>query len=147
MSGTRNGLSRKDVFALIQATVARVPGSMALSVEEMVSDRTLPSVCSVVGHFLLPVEFGFQLGNTVRCFDAIADGLQPSYFPSFHQLLMNTLLSKVGTVFFFLMIIPVFLHSVLVPECFSCLAKIPALPVFLASTLASAALVCGFCRK
>lgn len=54
-----------------------MPGSTALSVEEMASDRTLLSVRSVVGHFLLPVELGFQLGNTVRCFDAIADGLQP----------------------------------------------------------------------
>ena len=31
----------------------------------------------VVGHFLLSVELGFQLCNAVRCFDAVADGLQP----------------------------------------------------------------------
>lgn len=37
----------------------------------------LPSVCSVVGHFLISVELGFQLGNKKRRFDAVADGFQP----------------------------------------------------------------------
>ena len=36
-----------------------------------------PSVSTVVGHCLISVELGFQLGNTKRCFDAVADGLQP----------------------------------------------------------------------
>lgn len=107
----------------------------------------LESVCSVVGHFLLFVESSFQLGNVKSCFDAVAEGLQPSYFSSFHQLLMNTLLSKLGTVFLFLMVIPAFLHSVLVPEFSSCLAKIPALLVFFAGTLASIPVVCCFGRK
>lgn len=41
--------------------------------------------------------------------------LLPSHFSSFRQLLLNTLLSKRGTVLSFLVIIPDFLHSVLVP--------------------------------
>lgn len=38
----------------------------------------------------------------------------PSYFSSHHQLPMNTLLSKLGTVCSFLLVIPAFLHCVLV---------------------------------
>lgn len=34
-------------------------------------------MCSVVGHFLLSGEHGFQLCDTERSFDAVADGLQP----------------------------------------------------------------------
>lgn len=117
--------------------------------DEKASDRpnNLPSVCSVVGHFLISVELGFQLGNMKRRFDAVTDGFQPSYFSSLHQLLMKTLLSKLGTVFPFLLFIPAFLHGVLVPEFVSCLAKIPALLIFLASTLASLPVVCCLCRK
>lgn len=107
----------------------------------------LKSVCSVVGHFLLSVELSFQLGNMKRCLDAVADGLQPSYFSSCHKLLLNTLLSKLGRVFSFLLVTPAFLHTVLLPELFSCLAKVPALLVFLASTLASIPVVCCLGRK
>ena len=39
--------------------------------------KNLPSVSTVVDHFLISIELGFQLGNTKRCFDAVADGLQP----------------------------------------------------------------------
>lgn len=97
---------------------------------------------SVVVDFLLPVELSFQLGNMEGCLDAVADGLQPSYFSSFHQLLKYTFPSKRGTVFSFLMVIPDFLHGVLgSAEFFSCLAKSPALLVSLASALASVLVV------
>lgn len=36
------------------------------------------SVCSVVGHLLMSVELSFQRGHVKRCFDAVADGLQPT---------------------------------------------------------------------
>lgn len=50
-----------------------------LSVDEelQTGPKNLPSVSAVVDHFLISVELGFQLGNTKRCFDAVADGLQP----------------------------------------------------------------------
>lgn len=148
-SGTRNGLSRKDALLWSQPVWGECsqPRSAALCGGDDFTQCDLESVCSVVGHFLLFVESSFQLGNMKRCFDAVAEGLQPSHFSSFHPLLMNTLLSKLGTVFFFLTAIPAFLHSVLVPEFSSCLAKSPALLVFLAGTLASIPVVCCFCRK
>lgn len=94
------------------------------------------SMCPVVGHFLLSVELGSQLGGMKRCLDAVADGLQPSYFSPLHQLLKNTLLSKLGAVFAFLKVVPAFLHSLLGSEFRSCLAKIPALLVVWARALA-----------
>lgn len=105
------------------------------------------SMCPVVGHFLFSVELGSQLGGMKRCLDAVADGLQPSYFSPLHQLLKNTLLSKPGTVFAFLKVVPAFLHSVLGSEFRSCLAKIPALLVLWARALAPVLVVCCLGRK
>lgn len=50
-----------------------------LSVDEelQTGPQIPPSVSTVVGRCLISVELGFQLGNMKRCFDAVADGLQP----------------------------------------------------------------------
>lgn len=144
---TRNGLSGADAFGLLIARAERKAGPRRRSPWRMMRLLTGPnhlsSVRSVVGHSILSVEPSFQLCRAERCFDLVAESLPPSCFPPFHSLLMNTLLSQLGTVFSFLLVSPVFLCSVLDPEYFSCLAKSPALLVFLAGTLASLPGVCG----
>lgn len=57
----------------------RTESGPGLSVDEelQTGPKNLPSVSTVVDHFLISIELGFQLGNTKRCFDAVADGLQP----------------------------------------------------------------------
>lgn len=102
---------------------------------------------SIVYQLLVSIEFSFQLGNSKRCLDAVADGLQPSEFSSFHQLLIDTLLSQPGTAFSFLVVVQAFLHGVLGSEVFPCLAEAPALLVFLVRTLTSTPEVCGLGRK
>lgn len=85
LPGTRNGLSRKMLVLWSQphgdgseSTTRLMLGRRCLQI----GPDNLKSVCSVVGHFLLSVELSFQLGNMKRCLDAVADGLQPSYFSS-----------------------------------------------------------------
>lgn len=104
-------------------------------------------MCSVVYQLLVSVELRFQLCNSKGGLDAVADGLQPSQFSSLHQLLIDTLLSQLGTGFSLLEVFYAFLHGTLGSEFFVCLAEIPALLVLLVSTMASVPLVCGLCGK